>query len=481
MKFSVLNVLHPKTACTVMLLSALPLFAGAQESAVPEQPTQETREVVNDTVRVPYIPETLKDEIARQIKREVVAQARRERWGEPAAFPEWLKRFSFDGDFRMRAQFDSFAEDNADPQIFAAFGTTINNTTEDRDRLRLRARLGIQARVVEGVRAGFRLTTGSSTDPVSTNQTLGNSSNRYAVMFDRAYVFIDPSPWWNIIAGRMPNPWLSTDLVWDEDLNFDGIAVATTHNITEAIGGFATAGVFPLQEIEASNLTRAADKWLYGAQGGLAWLIQGKSKLTMGAALYDYQNITGRANTTLNSRAQDATAPQFRQKGNTVFNIDNDGNDNTALYALAAKFQEVNITLVGDIAHFDPVHVIVSADWVKNIGYNRQEIARKTGLSLPEKNEGYLLKVKVGHEKIKEIGDWDVAVAYKYLQRDAVLDAYTDSDFHLGGTDARGYILSANYGLKKNTSLRFNWIGADEIEGLPLAIDVVQVDLNVKF
>jgi Putative porin len=62
-----------------------------------------------------------------------------------------------------------------------------------------------------------------------------------------------------------------------------------------------------------------------------------------------------------------------------------------------------------------------------------------------------------------------------------VLDAFTESDFHLGGTDAKGYRLSAKYGLSKNVWLRGNWLSATEIDGPPLAIDVFQFDLNAKF
>eukprot|EP01035_Chromulina_nebulosa_P055885 gene55886-76605_t len=35
---------------------------------------------------------------------------------------------------------------------------------------------------------GVRLTTGSATDPLSSNQTLGTYNNRYTVLLDRAYI-----------------------------------------------------------------------------------------------------------------------------------------------------------------------------------------------------------------------------------------------------------------------------------------------------
>jgi hypothetical protein len=62
-----------------------------------------------------------------------------------------------------------------------------------------------------------------------------------------------------------------------------------------------------------------------------------------------------------------------------------------------------------------------------------------------------------------------------------VVDAFTDPDFHLGGTNAKGWVLGTDLGLLKNTWLTVRWLTADEISGPPLAIDVLQVDVNARF
>ena len=67
------------------------------------------------------------------------------------------------------------------------------------------------------------------------------------------------------------------------------------------------------------------------------------------------------------------------------------------------------------------------------------------------------------------------------MERDAVLDAFNDSDFHRGGTDAEGYSIGGELGLLKNTWARLRYLSADEIDGPPLGIDVLQIDLNAKF
>jgi hypothetical protein len=78
-------------------------------------------------------------------------------------------------------------------------------------------------------------------------------------------------------------------------------------------------------------------------------------------------------------------------------------------------------------------------------------------------------------------GDWQLSLAYRHLEADAVLDAFTDGDFHLGGTNNKGYILGAQYGLGKNSWLSARWLSSNEITGLPLAVNVFQLYLNAKF
>src|SRR6185312_4603705 len=52
-------------------------------------------------IRVPYVPQVVRDEIRDEVKQEVMAQAQREHWWEPGTLPEWLERISFLGDARF--------------------------------------------------------------------------------------------------------------------------------------------------------------------------------------------------------------------------------------------------------------------------------------------------------------------------------------------------------------------------------------------
>ena len=66
----------------------------------------------------------------------------------------------------------------------------------------------------------------------------------------------------------MPNPFFSTDMVWDKDLNLEGLSMELTSDtlLSNSWNLFLTAGAFPLEEVEL----RSSEKWLYGGQVGFS-------------------------------------------------------------------------------------------------------------------------------------------------------------------------------------------------------------------
>jgi len=456
-------------------------------------------------VRVPYVPEIVKEEIrkqvtaelAPQVAREVVEQAQSEEWGVPGALPDWIKRVRWSGDMRVRGQGDQFAEDNAANTylnvmavndgggIGKAGPAAFANTTEDRQRMRARLRLGLEAELGWGWVMGGRMTTGNLRDPVSTNQSLGNTGARYQTGFDLAYV-----KWYgnsrtgrhvlNAWAGRIANPWLSSDLVWDSDLTFEGVAANYRFGLSRddpySRYAFATVGAFPLQEVELSS----HDKWLYGTQLGFDWKLAGGSRVRFGTAYYDYKNIVGQRNT-LDSNLLDYTAPQFVQRGNTLFDIRNSADRNANLLALAADYSLVNATLTFDWKLSPSYRLALLADYVQNVGYDEDEVRARTSPVLQTRNKGYQTELNFGASSMALAGAWRASVGYRYIERDAVLDAFTDSDFHLGGTDAKGFFIGGDYAITPRVSARLRYLSANEIDGPPLGIDVFQLDLNAQF
>lgn len=443
-------------------------------------------------VRVQYVPEHVKKQLRDEIKQEVMAKAQSEGWAYPGSIPEWLNRIEWEGDLRLRYEQDKFSSNNAIPAaIEANEGYLPSNTTEDRNRWRARARLGANLKINDHFSGGIRLTTGSVDDPVSPNQTLaidnGSGSGKFSFALDRAFLKYEAAPWLSATGGRFANPWFGTDLVWDPDLAFDGVVAALKPQFNEHLKGFATIGAFPVQEIEKSNTVTANSKWLYGTQVGIDWAYSGRSSFKMGVAYYDFTDMQGEQTGPSSLDKNNKTAVAFHQKGNTLANISVTPATDTLL-GLASQFREVNVTAAWDIANFSPVHVVLTGDYVKNIGFDEQAIKSKFGANVLNKfdnriggDTAWMAKLLVGMPETLKPNDWNVFGAYKRLESNSVLDAFTDSDFHLGGTNAKGWIVGANYGVDKNTWLTLRWFSADQIIGSPLAIDVLMVDLNAKF
>jgi hypothetical protein len=481
----------------------------------------------DSTVRVQYVPESVKAEIREQLKQEVLAQARTEGWAAPNAIPEWTERIKIEGDLRVRYQDDSFPKSNTPIAGFAPGaagnpaalntdypfatrfpagvdlddnGLPTGNATDDVNRLRLRARLGVLAKINDTVSAGLRFTTGNVTDRVSTNQTLGSGFNKYSFLVDRAYIKFDPVEWASVSGGRIPNPWFSTDLVWDEDLNFDGVAV-NLRNVTptQSLRPFATAGWFPLR---ADNPPNAEKQWLAGGQIGAEYDLSSSTRLRLGLAKYHYSRIEARTDTNFDAigplpgygRYEHSSA--LRQKGNTLV-LTNPGagaafGETTPIYGLASKFEPWVLTATADLAHFDPVHVLLSAEYVKNTGFDRGDILRRTGLNLTDgKDTAYHVRLMVGMPSVRLADDWQVFASYKYIGSDALIDGFTDSDFGLGGTNLKGFVLGGSYGLYRDTAVGLRWYSARNIQGMTYdpaviagqryEVDTVMVDMNVRF
>lgn len=496
------------------------------------------------TMHISYVPdfvrEQIRNEVRAELKADVVKQvkedARKESWGIPAALPGWVSRIHPYFDLRLRLQDDFYGSANTDQsyydwlQINQAGGFTeaqnrnraFLNTTQDRLRTRERFRVGFDADLAEGLTAGFRLSTTNDFNPVSSNQSLGNTGRSWEVAIDRAFLQYDyrdrnQRDWFSLYAGRFASPFVSTETVFHPDLSFEGLAgtlrwrfhqdsprvknyhaAPATARFGVNLGPqtpdslFATVGVFPIEEVNFST----SDKWLLGGQAGADWLVAQEFRVKLAGAYYDYRNVQARANRP-DSFRYDWTAPQFQQKGNSLVPINLYAPDNTrcsdpfgplggCLYGLASDFRIFNATVALDYGSFDGNHLMLTLDYAKNLGFDGNSIARRFpgGTQygdLREQTSAYQVRLDVGHPEMRRFNDWSAFLAYRYVERDAVLDAFTDSVLHGGGTDAKGWILGIQYGLAKNTWANLRWFSADAISGKPLAVDTAVVDLNARF
>jgi len=420
--------------------------------------------------------ERVTDSIGENFQREMRAEIA----GKILPIPEWTKRIKISGDLRLRYRTDLFDKNNA-PLLRADTNVdTFANSTVDRYYAQVRARLGLTAKVTDQVEAGIGLATGNTTNPVSTNSTLGDTLNKKNFLLDLAYLKWTPHSEVTVWGGRFQNPWFGTDLVWDPDVNFDGLAMSWKPELGGGTSLFFTAGAFPIEELEM----KSHDKWLFGGQVGVNYKYQDKLSATLAAAYYYFDNITGKSIERLKGDT-DWSRPKFQQKGNTVFYLDPNDNPRTtggsSYLGLAAEFNELNISTKIDYALDENHNLTLIGDYVNNIGYDSGDVNARVGQAIKNETEGFQVGLSVGTTQIRDFLDWRLLLSYKYLEADAVVDGFTESDFHLGGTNAKGWITGLDLGLAKNVWLSTRYFTANEISGTPLAIDVFQLNLNAKF
>jgi hypothetical protein len=459
-------------------------------------------------VRVPYVPQIVKDEIAKQVASQVkpavvadvVNEAKTEKWGVPGALADWLTRTRISGSVTLREEDVFFDKNNisgivGNPYfnwyavnlaggISKAGINAYENTTVDRVRFRGRARLAVDSDITDSVTAGMRIATGNTSDLVSETQTLDGTAP-YQFGLDELYIRLDERnarkfPWLSVVGGRFLNPYgTPTDLIFHKDLTFEGVALTGRFGLGDGSAEqshlFFTVGAHPIQEIALSP----HDKWLAGGQLGanLRW---GEGQhLRLSGAFYDYFNVTGRRNPP-DSTIYNYTAPVFLRQGNTYYDISNSTDLTVNLFALAAKYRLANLNASYELG-VGRYTLGLTADAVRNFGYSTADVSSLLGHYVAPRTKGYQAEVSFGYPTALTAGAWRGVVGYRYLQRDAVIDAYTDSDFHWGGTDAAGYYIVADYGLANRVWMRLRYLSSNAIDGATLGIDTLQLDLNTRF
>jgi len=492
-----------------------------------------------EDVRVTFIPEIVKTQIKEDIKMELAEELGRKPFKDLNVLPKWVSRINPYGDLRVRFEGDVFPTGNDSTGAFpdfnainqgSPFDVTGNqfapqlNADQDRYRFRIRARLGIVVDMDDGFQMGFRLATGNDNSPVSTNQTLGSPNgnfNKYGIWIDRAYLkwkaWGEPRRNFEIIAGRFGNPFFSTNLIWDDDLQFDGFASTIKYEVLPGFRPFATGGAFPVYNT-AFNFPNnqpakyaSYDKFLFGVQGGFDWEFAEKWNLKVGAAYYYFYNIEGKLSSPFTPLTQsdagdtDNSRPLFAQKGNTYFPIRNivpdASNDFGAInqwqyYGLATQFQELALTAKLEYNGFEPIQISLTGEFVANLAWNETEInaiaVNNRGAIDPNniddvlgQYEGspyaWLVELRVGHAKYKKRWDWSGHFAYRWIGSDAVVDGFNDSDFGLGGTNMQGFTVAGFVALAPNVWIGARWMGSDSIAGPQYNVNIFQIDLNGEF
>lgn len=482
-------------------------------------------------VRVPYISATVRDQIRDDLKSEVMAQAKAEGWAAPNETPEWTKRIRIEGDMRVRNESRFYSSGNSTIEtdwaaINAGSPYDVNkdnnidnpallNRTKDRtNQLRIRARLGILADISDTTHAGIRLATGSDNNPVSTTQTLGGGLSKKNIWLDQAWISYKFADWVTVTGGRFGNPFVSTDMLFSNDLNLDGLAAQFNKTLSNTdVSVFGTLGLVPLEyssdnspSIDQVKMS-SQNKWLIGAQVGANWKINSENSVRGAVGYYDFKNIEGQVSSScaFNARSCDTdwSRPAFMQRGNTLMllrklTLDPLNPKYTAQpqYAgLASKFQLLDINMRWDTRVAGNYGLRLDANYIRNLAFDPAEMMKRsqggivnnfrgtdgTTAEFQSGGNAYMLQATLGNPNPSVRGDWNVLLGYKRIDPDALPDAYNDSTFHQGGTNARGYYLGGTYAVDKNTSLGGRWSATKAVFGPPTAIDTLQLELNTRF
>jgi hypothetical protein len=497
----------------------------AQAAATPAPPPVVAGGVNGDTQTIPYIPQTVRDQIKQQVETEMAAKAETEGWAKPGEVAEWTKRIRLYGDIRVRGEGDFFDKSN-DPDIPNLNGINTGspfntnraiagsppppflNTTENRERPRIRARLGLDASLTDWITAQVRVATGNDTSPVSTNQTLGGGNgdfSKYSIWLDRANIQFTPHgalDGLKLVAGRAENPFWTSELIFDNDLNFDGVSISSKAKLGDSLSLFATGGAFPIYNTDFNfgsktvSSFKSQDRWLLASQVGASYAFDENTKLTAAVGIFDFTNAKAKLSSPCLFNQDvcdtDNLRPLFEQYGNSLAPLRNIVADPTAAsglspepqyFGLASDFHVLEAHAKLDLTGFS-IPVSVEGEFIDNLGFHKAQVKAIQSSYVGPYNPsgtGWYANLTVGTPSPGKWGEWNVFGGYKHIGTDAMIDGFTDSDFHLGGTNAKGYILGGSFGIGGGTSFGVRWLSTDEVTGYPYGVDVLQVDLNAKF
>ena len=521
-----------------------------QQSQPAPAPASASGDNSDDETRVVYVPDVVKKQITDQVTQNVMEETREEHLADTIAanqVPEWVKRLHLTGDIRLRFEDDTFPSGNAIGNFtnFNAIntGSAFNvaatnpflpqyNVNQERERFRLRMRIGAGIDLGDNFTAGVRVGTGSDDNPTTENQTLGAASGqggyfaKYQVWLDRAFLRYEyggtPDADASLTVGRFDNPFFNTSMMWADDLAFDGAVAKGSYKVATGVTPFLTVGGFPVFNTDFNFSSNDADKfnsedkYLLATQGGVRWTIAKDFRFTGAAGFYDFENLQGKISNPIPLDEQDSSGdlvgntddsrPSFAQNGNTYIALRNYVGPPPATgttyeqqyFGLASQFRVLSLTAQLDYDHFDPFHLSITGEFIKNLAFDRDSIVNSGPASDPGPQNnttssdpnsfdggdiGYLIHLDAGKVVLEELWDWNIRLSYRYVQTDATVDAFTDSDFGapLYGTNLKGFTIGGNLALSKRVWLGLRYMSADNVSGPTFHSDLVQFDINAKF
>ena len=351
--------------------------------------------------------EALKEQIAAVEEKAEEAAAGEETRAETLG---WAEKIKLKGDLRTRYQYQ-----DEDDRV-------------ERSRGRLRYRLGVIAKPLEGLEVGAGLASGGG-DQRSTNQSFDASFSGKGINLDYAYMQYAFDNGVTAVAGKLKYKkylWTPTDVMWDSDINPEGFS-ANYSRVNDWGGFFANAGVWVLEE----NSGVSDDPFMGYGQAGQQWS-GGDWFGTLAGAVYVFSDI---------NELDDLTASEGT---NTETNLN-------------------SFNLAGELG------TTIGAGKARLIGEYINNFDTNTSADI-----AWALGAKYSWNK------WEMKYIYADIEANSVPDFLPDSDRFDGLTSVRGHEFEIKYTLMKHVSFGVDFYHVEDI-ATDIAQDLVQVDMNVKF
>jgi hypothetical protein len=320
------------------------------------------------------------------------------------ATPPWYERIRFGGDFRSR--YEGFRQED----------------TEDRNRVRLRLRMRLDAEINEDAGLHIQLSSGDAGTPVSTNQTFTGFFQPKPINLDRAYLAYNPTaaPALTLGIGKFGAPQSTTQLLFDDDLNFEG---GWEHVEWEPREGLAITLV--ALQAAVNERSAAEDSYMLSGAGEVGFAL-GRHRLRLSLANYAWVN-------------EDQIA------------VASSGGPLESILTNGVRRDRAG-RVIGYVSEFNVVDVIAEATiQTGDSQYPLRllaDLARNTKAST-DRDRGLWLEAEYGAPRAT--GTWGLSYTYGEIEQDVSPSAFVFSD--IPGTNLRLHMLENSYVLKTGLSI----------------------------
>ena len=393
------------------------------------------------------------------------------------------------GDLRLRYQYES-----KDTQFTREAGGGSNVSQQSRWRFRLR--LNADFKLGDRVFGGVELQTAQASD--SANQTFENGFSDYNIFISKAYMGWHVNDWLTVTGGKFTNPFYSTELVWDPDINPTGVAeVIAFHKMVDSGG------------VSGGGYSKDGKTYQPAAASALPWELS----LVAGQFIFDDNRESNGPDTDLSTDAylfetqligsykfgstKLTVAPGWLTYINgSLSDVENNNSFNDPIAGLGGT-RNLNLLLVPGDLSFKLGSLKTKFFW--DFSYNFDAEKRVEDIyavrNLPGRAShataddfAYLVGVQFGENK--KAGDWSFLANWRQTGLGAVDPNLNDSDFAQSELNTRGVETGLAYNF---TDFAIGAVTYDYAWNLrdsrvdPFALGdanvshVLQVDISVKF